>query len=559
MPHWFNTFRYRLTLLIGLLAITLGIGFVTVIYHIASQKLIAASAEELKSIGRSTASMLANTLNERQREVMLFSKRQIFENADSDIKPLRDAIELMQDSYSHYAWVGFADTQGTVIASGRGLLEGVDVSQRPWFTAGLTNPYIGDIHEAVLLAKNLQSTTPDEPLRFIDFAAPVIKRNGNLIGVIATHAHWSWITEVLASTLPQNAKSRQIEIFISDKNHQVLYPFKSIGAVSIPKTLNQEMINTPLLWNDGIKYLSSQVAVANDPSNDLGWQVIVRQPANQALATVTRLLQNLVWMSIAGTVLAMLLAYKLASEFSRPIEKLARIARQIQNGNERVNFSVNHKLAEITSLADSLQTMTLGLINREHALAEINRTLEQKVQERTVALESANQELTQLARKDALTGISNRLAMTEVIKHEFLMYKRDKTCFAIILIDIDHFKEINDNFGHKQGDLVLKRFAQLLQQAVRQTDFVARFGGEEFLVLLPNTDDAAHAVAEKIRSSIENAVFAINRQITVSLGVAITRPDDHTQDDLIHRADVALYRAKNGGRNRVVMAESPAD
>ena len=558
MPRWFNTFRYRLTLLIGVLVIVLGMGFVSVIYNIASQKLTSASNEELNSVGRATANMLAATLNERQREIELLSKRHIFQSVDTKLQPVRDAIDLMQDSYSHYAWIGFANSQGIVVAAGKGLLEGVDVTQRTWFIEGLTKPYLGELHDAVLLAKTLPANNIDEPLRFVDFAAPVFKSTGELLGVVATHANWSWIAEVLASTMPQNAKKRGVDIFIVDKNNQVLYPFKSIGVVKIPEKTSKVISNKPVLWLDGIEYFSSQIAVNTQRASKLGWQVIVRQPAEQALSTANSLLHTLLWLSLCGTMISMLLAYKLASEFSRPVEILADIAKQIEQGNGLVNFITNNKLSEINSLANSLQTMTSTLLNREHALGEINRTLEQKVLQRTSALEIANNDLKQLARRDTLTGLSNRLAMTEALRHEYLLYKRSGIRFALIILDVDHFKQVNDSYGHNTGDLVLQHIATLLTQSIRETDFVARFGGEEFIVLLPDTDDTAITVAEKIRTNIADSKFPEVKQITVSLGVAIADPQDHSEDDLIQRADIALYQAKNTGRNKTLLAEPPS-
>lgn len=558
MPQWFNTFRYRLTLLIGVLVIVMWIVFVSVIYVISSQKLNSASNEELNNVARSTANMLASTLNERQREIVLLSKRIIFESVDTNVKPVRDAIDLMQDSYSHYAWIGFANTQGIVVAAAKGLLEGVNVSERPWFAEGLSRAYLGDIHEAVLLAKKLPASNSNEPLRFVDFAAPVHKRSGELLGVVATHANWSWIAEVLASTMPLNAKQRGVDIFIVDKNNQVLYPFKSIGIVQIPQKASINTSNKGILWQDGIDYLSSKIAVNTLMESDLGWHVVVRQPTEQALSAVHSLLQTLLWLSLAATIISMLLAYKLASKFSQPVETLATIAKQIQQGNVQVNFNINNQLAEINSLAESLQTMTSSLLNREQALADVNRTLEQKVQERTNALKIANEELIKLAHRDSLTGLANRLAITEALRHEYLLYKRSSTRFAVIILDVDHFKKVNDTHGHHMGDDVLKQIALLLTQSIRETDFVARFGGEEFIVLLPNTEETATSVAEKIRSNIANHQFPVVKLVTVSLGVAIIEPTDKNQNELIHRADLALYQAKNSGRNQVKIAEPTA-
>jgi len=555
MLQWYNTFRHRLTLLIGILVIALGIGFVSFIYHMASQKLTSASSEELNNIARSTANMLAATLNERQREIVLLSKRQIFESVETNLQPVRDAITMMQDSYSHYAWIGFANTQGIVVASGKGRLEGVDVSQRPWFYEGLKQAYLSDIHEAVLLANKLPESDNNEPLRFVDFAAPVFKSNGKLLGVVATHANWSWITEVLASTMPQNAKQRGVDVFITDSQGQVLFPFNSIGKVNIPQALNLNGKNRPIIWQDGIEYLSSQIAVQTISETELAWHVVVRQPTEKALSTAKDLLRSLLWFGLLATLLSVLLVYKLASKFSLPIESLATIAKQIQQGNVLVNFNIDNKLTEINSLARSLQTMTTTLLMRENALTDINKTLEQKVQERTGDLETANIELKKLARRDPLTGIANRLAMAEALRHEFLLYKRSGVRFAVIILDIDHFKRVNDEYGHTTGDIVLKKMANLITQSIRETDLLARFGGEEFLILLPNTEEAAISVAQKICSAVASYAFPTKHAITVSIGLAIIDKVDQNQDALIHRADQALYKVKNSGRNNVLMAD----
>lgn len=555
MLQWYNTFRHRLTLLIGILVIALGIGFVSFIYHMASQKLTSASSEELNNIARSTANMLAATLNERQREIVLLSKRQIFESVETNLQPVRDAITLMQDSYSHYAWIGFANTQGIVVASGKGRLEGVDVSQRPWFYEGLKQAYLSDIHEAVLLANKLPESDNNEPLRFVDFAAPVFKSDGKLLGVVATHANWSWITEVLASTMPQNAKQRGVDVFITDSQGQALFPFNSIGKVNIPQALNLYGKNRPIIWQDGIEYLSSQIAVQTISENELAWHVVVRQPTEKALSTAKDLLRSLLWFGLLATLLSMLLVYKLASKFSLPIESLATIAKQIQQGNVLVNFNIDNKLTEINSLASSLQTMTTTLLMRENALTDINKTLEQKVQERTGDLETANIELKKLARRDPLTGIANRLAMAEALRHEFLLYKRSGVRFAVIILDIDHFKRVNDEYGHTTGDTVLKEMASVMTQSIRETDLLARFGGEEFLILLPNTDEAATSVAQKICTAVASYAFPTKHAITVSIGVAIIDKVDQNQDALIHRADQAMYKVKNSGRNNVLMAD----
>ncbi|MFC5768062.1 diguanylate cyclase, partial [Thauera sinica] len=187
------------------------------------------------------------------------------------------------------------------------------------------------------------------------------------------------------------------------------------------------------------------------------------------------------------------------------------------------------------------------------ALAEMNARLEQKVAERTQELARANVELRLLARRDALTGLPNRLAGNERLADEFVRMKRSGNPYAVLMMDLDHFKSINDSHGHAAGDAVLRHAADILKQSIRESDFVARFGGEEFLAVLPATDlDGARRVGEKIRFAIQASPTPVVGSLSISLGLALATPDHDDVDVAMRRADRGLYQAKHSGRNRLV-------
>lgn len=175
-----------------------------------------------------------------------------------------------------------------------------------------------------------------------------------------------------------------------------------------------------------------------------------------------------------------------------------------------------------------------------------------------IELEKKNAELQRLSSLDALTGISNRRRFDEYLDQEWLRAARDAKTFSLILIDIDHFKAYNDNYGHQGGDECLRKVARALDGALmRPGDMVARYGGEEFAVILPDTDlDGAAVIAEKLRSSIdtlglEHQHSKTSDHVTISLGVASIVPrDGGVPATLVKMADDALYEAKEGGRNR---------
>lgn len=160
------------------------------------------------------------------------------------------------------------------------------------------------------------------------------------------------------------------------------------------------------------------------------------------------------------------------------------------------------------------------------------------------------------ALQDAMTGLHNRRFLEEYVETLVATAKRRQSALAILLLDLDYFKMVNDSHGHDAGDLVLKALAELLKQSVRASDLVIRFGGEEFLILLPDTDaQLALKVAEKIRVSVEDCKFRIpggELNKTISVGVAMFPEDSETFWQTLKYADVALYRAKEEGRNRVL-------
>lgn len=159
--------------------------------------------------------------------------------------------------------------------------------------------------------------------------------------------------------------------------------------------------------------------------------------------------------------------------------------------------------------------------------------------------------LERLSSTDVLTGLSNRLKLSEVFAYELRNAQRYGTSFSIFVLDLDKFKHVNDTHGHQAGDKVLIQLADILKNNTRKTDTVGRWGGEEFLVILPKTDaDRARIMANNIRQLVANQTFPFGGGITCSIGVSTFRNND-TEETMIERADQALYCAKNEGRNRV--------
>lgn len=172
-------------------------------------------------------------------------------------------------------------------------------------------------------------------------------------------------------------------------------------------------------------------------------------------------------------------------------------------------------------------------------------------------LKQADEQLQRLASEDPLTGLYNRRIGMEWLQQGLARHQRSHKPLSLMMIDIDHFKQVNDNYGHLNGDRVLVELAVLIKASVRQYDFAVRYGGEEFMIVLPDCDlAAAQLVAERLRQMAEAHRVVIDSEttITFALSIGVAELTDETQDQLIDRADNALYQAKRTGRNRVVLA-----
>lgn len=241
------------------------------------------------------------------------------------------------------------------------------------------------------------------------------------------------------------------------------------------------------------------------------------------------------------------------------------VCRQLKEDEQTRDIPVIF-LSALHDMADKLKAFTVGGVDYvskpfqvDEVMARVNTHLTIRLQQKEPA--KMYEELKLLADNDPLTGLPNRRHFLEKARHEENRVKRTSRPMAIILLDIDHFKRVNDSHGHECGDIVLKEAAQRLKAPLRDLDIVARWGGEEFICLLPDTLlEGARHTAEKLRVSISELCLEYNStRITLSITLGAALYDGSTSlDECINQADTALYEGKENGRDQVVtFADAP--
>lgn len=229
--------------------------------------------------------------------------------------------------------------------------------------------------------------------------------------------------------------------------------------------------------------------------------------------------------------------------------------RSVVHGSTDLQQLSNNVKEHLELILQALEQYRAGEESREQAFKEQLRQLQQRLDEMEQEVNDkrlAFEEQRQKAVTDTLTGLPNREAYQQRVIDEHARFHRYGTPLSLIICDVDHFKHINDTYGHLAGDKVLQLIARLLQRNIREVDFICRYGGEEFIVLMPGTAlDSAFQAAEKLRKAIEGSPFNFRKErvfITMSLGVAEFKPNE-LPDDVFERADKALYQSKSRGRN----------
>ena len=317
------------------------------------------------------ADKLDRSMFERWQDIRMIGRVQETRESDSDPDRLRVKLDTLQVSSPEYAWIGLASPEGKVLVSTGRLLEGADVSGRPWFRAGSRDMFAGDVHDAVLLAKKLPPNANGDPLRFVDVAIPLKRADGVPLGVLGAHLSWSWGEEITASVLAiRGDRSESVEALIVSREGDVLLGpddmmGKKLDLLSLGAARQGGARHGIETWPDGRDYLTATtLTTGHRDYPGLGWAVVVRQDADKVLAPIRRFQWNLALLGLGAALAAALAGSMLARRITRPLLEIADAADRIREYDHDARIPYTRSYAEVFRLSSALVDLDARLRRR---------------------------------------------------------------------------------------------------------------------------------------------------------------------------------------------------
>jgi diguanylate cyclase (GGDEF)-like protein len=419
----------------------------------------------------------------------------------------------------------------------------LDPAGNGWITSAIVPIYNGDFLEGVTgLDMTIQSFTRQIMSKELPWESGpfVLDDKGTVLAMSDAFKN------ILISDKDSNIAQQESSDASNERKHYNIFEVKDSFAPNFAELFKGEQKSGEFVIDDK-KFLATQQTI-----NETGWRLMVLTPLDNVYAPIYEQKQEYTDLGLLLVLLILnfyvvffiylLIASKeLSNRITRPINKISQYISRFNKSDHKELDSMHVNIKELDDLLD---------LNVEIQIAKdkyrgMNREMKHK-----------NKQLERLAITDQLTQVYNRLKLDEVLGYELARAKRDKNPMSVTLLDIDKFKLVNDNFGHQVGDNVLIKVSKLLLSHIRKTDILGRWGGEEFLILFPNTSlENATKQADKLRLLVAETDFGLGQPITISLGVA-SCGDANCERIIVEHADQALYRAKHNGRNRVEFYDS---
>jgi len=507
-------------------------------------------SKELTSITSQTSRELDLWVKERHYEIRVFaSSYEVSENLERisesgssaagsrlALGRLAAYVKSVEQRFTDYRELAVLDLTGAVVAT----------SAEPGTSVKLPADWMAIVRsEGMIVGDPYWDSTRSEMAMII--AEPVRGARESLLGLLAAKLNLIGV-EALLERGAQGTTSR-LQV-INRKGVILCSAPPESGAPAAPLRLQAE--ETKSLFSDHstpIEFVNARgesVVGILHKARGLNWGVLAEKNRELEFAEIARVRDVTIVLAASMLLGIGAAAYLLGLSLVRPLNSLIRAAGAVAGGDLDVDLPVSGG-GEVGYLTVVFNRMVARL-----------RTAREEIEATNKALVDKNEELHKLSITDGLTGLHNRSHMSGTIVSELKRAERNGYPVSILMMDIDFFKNFNDEKGHQAGDEVLRGVARVLKETLRDADYAARYGGEEFLILLPHTgSEEAIRTAERIRARVEQALRYLDPDgdpITMSVGVASSVDYGHESVTLIRRADIALYEAKRTGRNRVVAA-----
>ena len=386
------------------------------------------------------------------------------------------------------------------------------------------------LHERRPLVSSPYLSVANNLIVFI--SQPVSDAQGRYLGYVGGTIYLKQ-KSVLNQLLGEHYYQDGSYLYVADRNRRLLYhpDVRRVGRIVEHNELIERLDNQSdgvqrVVNSDGVEMLAGFARV---PS--VGWEIVAQRPTERTLAALDSLMLSMLVKTLPLAAVSFLLIWWLARIISSPLRQLAAGAREM--GEASTAERIEGVRSWYFESAELKRAMLLGLNLLHERIGRLTRDVQ----------------------TDPLTGLYNRRGMQLTLT----LWRAEKRPFAVVALDIDHFKQVNDTYGHDVGDRVLQKLAELLRSCSRDDDVVCRVGGEEFLMLLPDVSQATAAkVAERLRQTVESSVVEPVGRVTISAGVALWPQHSRDPSQVLKGADQQLYAAKAAGRNRVMLASGDA-
>jgi len=655
MMWWKKSLKVRLVVSICGVTLLTTLLLAQAVGHISREQISRDQGQLLFEIVREMSHELDQDLATRIGELRLFSHITTLLKKRGPITE-EALLRRIKDAYPHYAWLGITDENGTIVVDTGDFLVGKNVAGRNWFQAGRKGVYLGDAHDAFLLARLMPKPVWDDlPLRLVDVAMPIIDEDGTFYGVVCGHLSLDWAFEVRHRLLGLLG-NEGVEMVLLNREGKLMLGSPSLPSLSLDLSEQSKLWQkhqpkheaTVETWPDQQRYLTSVYASDDHPIlSKLGWTVVARKLEQQAFYPAQLVQQNILLLGgFSACVLALIVWWLIYRQlhalgrisaaanrirlqesnvympqmdgedelgvFTRSLTSLVKILQRSNDQLRLINrvfeesgqvvvitdahfriIRVNAAFSRITGydeqdvlkqtprflrcdkhtkdfyghLYHAVQThgcwagelwtrcrdhtltpqyLTVYSLNNEigeatHYIGLLDDLREQKKQQ---------QRLWHLANYDVLTDLPNRHALQQRIAST-IGDVQQSPC-ALLFLDLNRFKHINDTMGHSRGDLVLQELAGRLQRRIRPGQTLARWGGDEFVLFAADSNrHQAMKVGQQLLKALY-APFMIDEQpyhIGASIGVALYPEHSHSVEGLLRCADTAMYHAKNEEEN----------